>query len=388
MIPNSFSAASDAISNNWCATSLCLEVHGRIVVLARRVEEDVGSGVDFGELARRRGALKPDYAIRQALDLLLRKPHEHDGEAGRIELRRKPHEVAESLALRPRRRHPEDHEAVPDSVPLAEVTRSRPEDGPVDGVVAHLDGVVPEEALADEARKPVRRRYQGHPIRRHARECPPLVGEVPRAVAPTERLRVGVELRASPRVRAMRLPLRALYICEVRAMAREGPAVVQRPPDPAAVSREPPEEHLDVDPVAVDIVQVHHVRVDLVEQRQQPRGVPLRMEAHAVVSADHGAVRQVSEPGRDAALMVAHGLVPPAPEDVGVHAPLGQGAVEAPHDGPRRPVVEAVQLDVAQRPTQPLRESERLVDEGVGRRGVVGARHSDFLHTILSTTPV
>lgn len=180
------------ISCNGGAASLCLKIHGRIVVLARRVEKDVGGGVDSGELSGRRGALQADDAIRQPLDLPLRKPHEHNGEAGRVELRREPREVIEPLALRPWRRHPEDHEAVPYAVAIAEVARGGLEDGPVDGVVAHLDGVVSEEALADEARKPVRRRDQGHPLGGHARKGAPLVGEVPRTVAPADRPRVGV----------------------------------------------------------------------------------------------------------------------------------------------------------------------------------------------------
>ena len=159
---------------------------------------------------------------------------------------------------------------------------------------------------------------QRHSLGRDAREDAALILKVPGTVALANSHRISAELRAA---------LRA------RAMARERPAVVQGPPDLAAMIRQPAEQHLDVDPVAVDVVQVHHVGVDLVQEPQQPRRVVLGVEPGALVQADEGAVGKVAGPRGDAPLVVVDRLVATAPEDVGVDAMFDQPSVEVAHDG-------------------------------------------------------
>ena len=96
-------------------------------------------------------------------------------------------------------------------------------------------------------------------------------------------LRVGAELRAT--VTATSLPFVALHIREVRTVARERPAVVQGPLDFAVVGGEPLEQHLDVDVVAVQVVQVHDVGVYLIETLEQAPRRSLGVKARLAVEA-------------------------------------------------------------------------------------------------------
>ena len=86
-------------------------------------------------------------------------------------------------------------------------------------------------------------------------------------------------------VTATSLPFVALHIREVRTVARESPAVVKGPLDLAIAGGEPLEQHLDVDVVAVQVVQVHDVGVYLVEALEQPPRRRLGVEARLAVEA-------------------------------------------------------------------------------------------------------
>lgn len=269
---------------------------------------------------------------------------------------------------------------------LSEVARGGLENTPVYRVVPNLDGIALQEAFTHQPRQPTRRRDKRHTLRRDAREDSALVLPVPPTGVQEERRGVAPLLRA---VTAAGEPPVAANVLEMRAMARERPAIVQRPANLAAMPCQPPEQHLDVDVVSVDVVQVHDVGVDLVELLQQLRRVALRVEPGAVGQAGQGTVKIHARLRCATAFVIAYRLVPATPEDVRVDAALLEALMEAAHDRPGGAVVEAVDLNVAQRAAEALAERERLVHENVGGRGVVEAiRHSGFLHTILSTMPV
>ena len=284
--PYSFSAPTRVIRHHGCPASLGLQVHCGVVVLHRRVEENVGSRVDAGELLAGVRAGKTNDADRHLLNLLLGEPHKDDYVLLGIQLSRQAHEVNQALALGPNARHAQNHESIAYAVPLAEVTRGGLEHVRINGVVTHLHGVPGQETLPHQVREPLRRRDELHAPGRYQVEEPLLLVEIPRAGCLGVCLRVGAELRAPLfEVRTVGLPLCALHICEVRTVARESPAVVQGPLDFAVVNGEPLEQHLDVDVVAVQVVQVHDVGPDLVEPGEQPCCRRLGVEAGTAVKA-------------------------------------------------------------------------------------------------------
>ena len=113
----------------------------------------------------------------------------------------------------------------------------------------YLHGVLGKEAQPYQVGKPLGGRDELLPVGRNQVEQTLLLVIIPRAAALGKRRRIGVELRTS--IAATRLPLIALLICEVSAMACERPAVVKGPLSLAVVVCEPFEKHLDVDVVAV-----------------------------------------------------------------------------------------------------------------------------------------
>ena len=150
-------------------------------LLHTRVHKQVGGTVRLGQFLRAFRLGKGYELLRELPDLLLGEPHEHDGVLLGIQLFRQPHEVGQALALGPGARHAQNHEPVAYAVPLAEVARSGLEHARVDGVVAHLHGVLGQEALPHQVCEPLRRRDELHAPGRHQVEESPLLVEIPRA---------------------------------------------------------------------------------------------------------------------------------------------------------------------------------------------------------------
>lgn len=209
----------------------------------------------------------------------------------------------------------------------------------------------------------MRGRYQRHPFWWDAGEDALLVRIVSHAVRFGDRLGISVQLRAGKRVRAMSFPLRALHICEVSAMARERPTVMQGPSDLATVRRKPTEQHFDIHPIAMDVMQVDNIRINFVQELQKFGGIVLGVETHAVAQASHGTMEIYLGFASTAPHMFVNTLMSPAPETVGIDPMRTKLRMQTAHNGAGRPVVEAVQLDIAKGPVHALRYFQRLIDE-------------------------
>ena len=164
-------------------------------------------------------------------------------------------------------------------------------------------------------------------------------------------------------MRAMSFPLRALQICEVSAMARERPTVMQGPSDLAMVRRKPTEQHFDIHPIAMDVMQVDNIRINFVQELQKFGGIVLGIETHAVAQASHGTMEIYLGFASTAPHMFVNTLMSSAPETVGIDPMRTKLGMQTAHNGARRPVVEAVQLDIAKGPVHALRYVQRLIDE-------------------------
>ena len=94
-----------------------------------------------------------------------------------------------------------------------------------------------------------------------------------------------MDVRAYPGASAAILPFSAIYVSEVIAMPRKRPAVVQGPLHAAVMRGEPLEQHLDVHIVAVEVVQVYHVGLELVQASEQAPRRRLGVEPSLAVKA-------------------------------------------------------------------------------------------------------
>ena len=140
-------------------------------------------------------------------------------------------------------------------------------------------------------------------------------------------------------------------------MARERPAIVQRPLHAAAVRCQPFEKHLDVHIVPVDVVQMHHIGVDLVKPSEEPPRGTARMKPGATVEARPQNIAVEPEVGAELQLALALGRAPPAPANVRIDALVEKLSVQPHHDGARRTVGNAVHLHALQGFVQPFRHT-------------------------------
>lgn len=78
-------------------------------------------------------------------------------------------------------------------------------------------------------------------------------------------------------------PLIAARIGEIRAMAGKSPAVVQSPYNTTIRSNQPFKQFINIQIVTMEVVQVNHVRTELIKTMNQRVGLPHRMKAHLTV---------------------------------------------------------------------------------------------------------
>lgn len=103
--------------------------------------------------------------------------------------------------------------------------------------------------------------------------------------------------------------------------------------------------------------------INFVQELQKFGGIALGVETHAVAQAGHGTMEIYLGFASTAPHMFVNALMSSAPETVGIDPMRTKLGMQTAHDGAGRPVVEAVQLDIAKRPVHALRHVQRLVDE-------------------------
>ena len=130
-------------------------------------------------------------------------------------------------------------------------------------------------------------------------------------------------------------------------MPREGPAVVQRPIRALIARGKPGKEHLVVEVVAVQVVQVHHMRIKLVQRAQQaPRGC-LRVEARLPIETRKRGINVRIHPRAIVELMGITRGTAPAPQHPRLIAQRQTLLVYLTHNGARGAVGYAVYLHIS-----------------------------------------
>ena len=133
------------------------------------------------------------------------------------------------------------------------------------------------------------------------------------------RFRIGIQLWAGFVERAMRAPLRAFCISEVCAMARKSPTIMQRPTHLTRLRCQPLEKHLNINIVAMDVMQMHNIGLDFIEPFEEPGCISFRIETHPVEQTRLHSMRKVAKLCSTALLTIVYGFMTTSPKNVRVH---------------------------------------------------------------------
>ena len=234
-----------------------------IVILPGGIDKQIRGGVDLRQLGLILGAVDGDDTFGKVAVNSIVRTHQDDLKTV-VQTGGKLHEHVQPLANTPAEGHPEKDELPLATVLFAEVALRGLEHREVDSVVDHLHGVVFQEGLPYQPRKPVRRRDDGeilHP------------GEPLLLAAVHEFGVVHVTFGIFPMLGTVvtpGLPLVTLRHGEMGTMPGERPAVVQRPDHRDVVLFDVPKKHGEVDVAPVKIVKVDEIGRNIRDFLQHP----------------------------------------------------------------------------------------------------------------------